>query len=143
MKIDKKWWNSTKNGENRQKMVKIDKKMVLLPSTSILDGATSGDGLGAELISRSQPKILQKIQKNLRRYISGISRFLHVWMIIISVKIYSLSSNIFLPGFSSSPKKYIFLLQKIISSTFRVDLRWSQLYVGLVLKNFPFHTEGV
>jgi len=30
------------------------------------------------LISRSQPKILRKIQKNLRRYISGISRFLHV-----------------------------------------------------------------
>ena len=30
------------------------------------DGATSGDGLGAVLISRSQPKILRKIQKKLR-----------------------------------------------------------------------------
>ena len=38
-----------------------------------------GDGLGAVLISRSQPKILRKIQTNLRRYISTISRFLHVW----------------------------------------------------------------
>ena len=36
--------------------------------------------MGAVLISRSQPKILQKIQKNLRRYISGISRFLHVFI---------------------------------------------------------------
>ena len=34
----------------------------------------------AVLISRSQPKILRKIQKKLRRYISAISRFLHVWM---------------------------------------------------------------
>ena len=42
--------------------------------------ATSGDGLGAVLISRTQPKILRKIQKNLRRYILGISRFLHVWI---------------------------------------------------------------
>ena len=29
------------------------------------DGATSGDGLGAVLISRSQPKILRKIQKKI------------------------------------------------------------------------------
>ena len=34
--------------------------------------------MGAALILRSQPKILRKIQKNLQRYISGISRFLHV-----------------------------------------------------------------
>ena len=34
--------------------------------------------LGAVLISRSQPKTLQKIQKNLRWYITGITRFLHV-----------------------------------------------------------------
>ena len=34
--------------------------------------------MGAVLISRSQPKILRKIKKNLRRYISRISRFLHV-----------------------------------------------------------------
>ena len=34
----------------------------------------------ALLISRSQPKILRKIQKKLRRYISTISRFLHVWV---------------------------------------------------------------
>ena len=34
--------------------------------------------MGAVLNSRSQPKILRKIQKKLRRYISGISRFLHV-----------------------------------------------------------------
>ena len=34
--------------------------------------------MGAVLISRSQPKILQKIQKKLRRFISAISRFLHV-----------------------------------------------------------------
>ena len=47
MKFDKKWWKLTKND-----------------ATSILDGATSGDGLGAVLISRSQPKILRKIQKN-------------------------------------------------------------------------------
>ena len=38
-------------------------------------------GLGAVLISRSQPKILRKIQKKLRRYISGISRFLHLCLI--------------------------------------------------------------
>ena len=31
----------------------------------ILDGATSGDGLGAVLILRSQPKILREIQKNI------------------------------------------------------------------------------
>ena len=47
-------------------------------ATSILDGATSGDGLGAVLISRSQPTILRKIQKKLRGYISAIPRFLHV-----------------------------------------------------------------
>ena len=47
-------------------------------ATSILDGATSGDGLGAVLISRSQPKILRKIQKKLRGYIPAIPRFLHV-----------------------------------------------------------------
>ena len=29
MKIDKKWWKSTKNGENRQKMVLLPSKMVL------------------------------------------------------------------------------------------------------------------
>jgi len=34
--------------------------------------------LGAVLISRSQPKILRKIQKNLRGYIPAIPRFLHV-----------------------------------------------------------------
>ena len=62
VKIDKKWWKSTKNG-----------------ATSILDGATSGDGLGAVLIS---PKILRKIQKNLRWYITGITRFLHVWLLL-------------------------------------------------------------
>ena len=64
-----------------KKMVKFDKNgatSILDGATSILDGATSGDGLGAVLISRSEPKILQKIQKKLRRYISGISRFLHV-----------------------------------------------------------------
>ena len=34
--------------------------------STILDGATSRDGLGAVLISRSQPKILRKIKKKLR-----------------------------------------------------------------------------
>ena len=34
------------------------------------------------VISRSQPKILRKIQKNLGRYISTISRFLHVWVLV-------------------------------------------------------------
>ena len=68
VKIDKKWWKSTKNGVTS----------ILDGATSILDGATSGDGLGAVLISRSQPKILRKIRKKLRRYISTISRFLHV-----------------------------------------------------------------
>ena len=37
------------------------------------------------MISRSQPKVLRKIQKNLRRYISAISRFLHVCPIIIII----------------------------------------------------------
>ena len=64
-----------KNGENRQKMVLLPSKMVLPPSLMVLPG----DGLGAVLISHSQPKILRKIQKNLQRYISAISRFLHVW----------------------------------------------------------------
>ncbi len=62
-------------------MVLLPSKMVLPPlngATFILDGATSGDGLGAVLISRSQPKILRKIQKNLRGYIPAIPRFLHV-----------------------------------------------------------------
>ena len=36
--------------------------------------------MGAVLISRSQPKILRKIQKNLRGYIPAIPRFLHVWL---------------------------------------------------------------
>ena len=36
--------------------------------------------MGAVLISRSQPKILRKIQKKLRWYITGITRFLHVWV---------------------------------------------------------------
>ena len=43
---------------------------------------TSGDGLGAVLISRSQLKILRKIQKNLREYIPAIPRFLHVWITV-------------------------------------------------------------
>ena len=34
--------------------------------------------MGAVLISRSQPKILRKIQKNLWGYIPAIPRFLHV-----------------------------------------------------------------
>ena len=58
-------------------MVKIDKN----GASSILDGATSGDGFGAVLISRSQPKILRKIQKKLRGYIPAIPRFLHVWIL--------------------------------------------------------------
>merc|ERR1711952_147421 len=65
------WCKMVKHGARRCNMVQNG-------ATSILDGATSGDGLGAVLISRSQPKILRKIQKKLRRYISGISRFLHV-----------------------------------------------------------------
>ena len=36
MKIDKKWWKSTKNGENRQKMVLLPSKMVLPPSKMVL-----------------------------------------------------------------------------------------------------------
>ena len=38
------------------------------------------------LISRSQPKILRKIQKKLRRYISEISRFLHVCWRVLQIK---------------------------------------------------------
>ena len=36
VKIDKKWWKSTKNGENRQKMVLLPSKMVLPPSKMVL-----------------------------------------------------------------------------------------------------------
>ena len=36
MKIDKKWWKSTKNGENRQKMVLLPSKMVQPPSKMVL-----------------------------------------------------------------------------------------------------------
>ena len=66
----RKSWKSTKKCDNR------DKKCV---NALNWDGATSGDGLGAVLISRSQPKILRKIQKKLRWYITTITRFLHVW----------------------------------------------------------------
>ena len=39
VKIDKKWWKSTKNGENRQKMVLLPSKMVLPPSKMVLPQA--------------------------------------------------------------------------------------------------------
>ena len=45
--------------------------------------------MGAVLISRSQPKILRKIQKNLRGYIPAIPRFLHVWAKLGKEKIVS------------------------------------------------------
>ena len=51
--------------------------------------------MGAVLILRSQPKILRKIQKKLRRYISGISRFLHVWWSVSWV----LGFGLFIPDY--------------------------------------------